>query len=29
MKIGKVMLGENAIQFLGLNKLNYIKETVK
>jgi aminocarboxymuconate-semialdehyde decarboxylase len=25
----KKMLGENAIQFLGLNKLDYIKETVK
>ena len=25
----KKMLGDNAVQFLGLNKLDYIKETVK
>lgn len=25
----KLMLGENAIKFLGLNKLDYVKETVK
>ncbi len=25
----KKMLGDNAVNFLGLNKLDYIKETVK
>ena len=25
----KKMLGDNAVKFLGLNKLDYIKETVK